>query len=253
MTPPHAPLALVPVLDVAAGQLVRAVEGRRDEYRPWTSPLAPTADPAEFVRNATALVERLAASEVATPTYAADLDALQGGTPQWDLWSELAGEYALWCDAGLRTADQLQRMTELVAPRGGRAIVATETAASMAALLDLVAAADPQQVAVSFDWRGARPLSHGGWLTAGAWLDLAGTLYNRGVRSFVVIDLATVGGDAGPSVAERCRQLRQRLPDCQLLAGGGVRHADDADRLVAAGCDGVLAASWLHRLAERGG
>ncbi|MCA9238267.1 MAG: hypothetical protein KDA44_22495, partial [Planctomycetales bacterium] len=56
-----ATLPLVPVLDVAAGQLVQAVAGERGEYRPWTSPLAPHAEPVEFAQRATALLTTLTA------------------------------------------------------------------------------------------------------------------------------------------------------------------------------------------------
>ncbi|MBX3425063.1 MAG: hypothetical protein KF688_05230 [Pirellulales bacterium] len=255
---PQPSLPLAPVLDVAGGRLVRAVAGRRNEYRPWFTPLAPHADPHEFVANAASLLaagnKRQASSAGASvlpplAVYGADLDALAGGEPNWPLWGELARKYALWCDAGLTAPHDVRRMGQLVRPRGGRVVLGTETADDAATLLER-AAIDPLTTAVSFDWRGDRPLSRGGWLAADEWLDLAGDLRQAGVQSFVVLDVTAVGRQCGPTVAMRCQRLRERLPEGILLAGGGVRNANDVAALRDAGCDAVLTASWLHALAE---
>ena len=41
-------------------------------------------------------------------------------------------------------------------------------------------------------------------------------------------------------------ELHARFPDVELLAGGGVRHADDLRALAGAGASGALVATALH-------
>jgi phosphoribosylformimino-5-aminoimidazole carboxamide ribotide isomerase len=41
--------------------------------------------------------------------------------------------------------------------------------------------------------------------------------------------------------------VRAALPGVDLIAGGGVRDQSDLDRLAAAGADGALVATALHR------
>jgi len=43
------------------------------------------------------------------------------------------------------------------------------------------------------------------------------------------------------------RDLRAALPGVDLIAGGGVRDQADLDRLAAAGANGALVATALHR------
>jgi phosphoribosylformimino-5-aminoimidazole carboxamide ribotide isomerase len=50
----------------------------------------------------------------------------------------------------------------------------------------------------------------------------------------------------GAGTERLCRTLRVRYPLVQLIGGGGVRTADDLNRLAAAGLDIVLVASALH-------
>ena len=60
-----------------------------------------------------------------------------------------------------------------------------------------------------------------------------------------MLDLALVGSGEGPDVA-LLRELHDRFPDIELLAGGGVRHAGDLRALAAAGTSGALVATALH-------
>jgi uncharacterized protein related to proFAR isomerase len=60
-----------------------------------------------------------------------------------------------------------------------------------------------------------------------------------------VLDLARVGSGGGPDVA-LLAELHSRLPDVEVLAGGGVRHAGDLRALAGAGAAGALVATALH-------
>ena len=60
-----------------------------------------------------------------------------------------------------------------------------------------------------------------------------------------MLDLARVGARAGPET-EPARRLRARLPEAEVIPGGGVRGADDLQALGAAGYPAVLVGTALH-------
>jgi len=62
----------------------------------------------------------------------------------------------------------------------------------------------------------------------------------------IVLDLARVGSGAGVDDAMLV-ELRGALPGVDLIAGGGVRDRTDLDRLAAAGANGALVATAVHR------
>ena len=75
--------------------------------------------------------------------------------------------------------------------------------------------------------------------------DLAAAAWTAGIRTFIVLDLARVGARAGPET-EPARRLRARLPDAEVVLGGGVRDKDDLRALAAAGYHAALVGTALH-------
>ena len=65
-------------------------------------------------------------------------------------------------------------------------------------------------------------------------------------REVIVLDLARVGSGAGPDV-EAIAEIHAAFPELELLAGGGVRDADDLRALEDAGAAGALVATALLR------
>ena len=76
--------------------------------------------------------------------------------------------------------------------------------------------------------------------------ELARRAVDAGVETVIVLDLARVGGAGGVDEA-MMRELRAALPGVDLIAGGGVRDRADLDRLAAAGANGALVATAVHR------
>ena len=73
---------------------------------------------------------------------------------------------------------------------------------------------------------------------------LAARAAEAGVGSVIVIDLARVGAAAGLDL-EMMAAVREAVPQLTLLAGGGVRGAQDLVALADVGCDGALVATAL--------
>ena len=101
---------VIPVIDVACGQVVRAVRGDRTAYQPIVTPLAPSAEPADVARGLRALFPFRA-------LYVADLDGIDGRGRNIHLVPQLSQALPraeIWIDAG--TASRGAARLMLAAP-----------------------------------------------------------------------------------------------------------------------------------------
>ncbi len=228
--------AVLPVLDLMQGAVVRGVAGRRDEYRPLVSPLAGSAEPLAIAR---AFRARFGFTEL----YLADLDAILGQAPSRAVYDALhADNFRLWIDAGLRDANDAKWMALADVHR---VIVGLETVASPDALERLMDQVGADRLVFSLDLKGGQPLAQPAWGDADPWA-IAERARSLGVRRIVVLDLANVGMGQGVGTEAFCQRLRHADPRLEIVAGGGVRGIDDVRRLIDLGVDRVLVASALH-------
>src|SRR5438105_4266057 len=88
-------MRVIPVIDLMAGQVVRAVAGRRSEYRLIQSRLVADAYPST-------IAEALVAKYHFDTVYIADLDVIMGGRRNERCWELIAeAGLKLWLDAGV--------------------------------------------------------------------------------------------------------------------------------------------------------
>ena len=235
-------MRIIPVIDLLSGQVVRGVGGRRDEYRPISSRLVPDSTPPSVAR---ALVETLGAGQV----YVADLDAIRGAEPTWQIYRDIASAgLRIWLDAGLATTGDAQKLLDFDPPGAvlSGIVAGLETVRGPDELSKMVTLVGPERLIFSLDLVQGRPLNqHGPWAGQDA-LTIADAAISTGVRQLIILDLAQVGNYGGTGTADLCRELRLRHVSVQLVAGGGIRDGDDLRSLVTAGCDAALVASALH-------
>jgi len=233
---------IVPVIDLKAGQVVHAVAGRRAEYRPVHSVLAPDARPQSIAR----AFRGLGFSKA----YVADLDAIAGSEPAWGVYDVIADSgLELLVDAGVADEQRARQLAEFRLADGRElagVIVGLESIASPVALAACLAAIGTQRLIFSLDLRDGRPVA-----CSSEWKHLpaeqiAAAVVNAGVRRMIVLDVASVGTGEGCGTHELCQHLRDAYPQLELIAGGGVSDRNDLDSLAQAGCDAVLIASALH-------
>ena len=234
-------MQVIGVIDVRGGQAVHARAGRRELYQPVQSVAGATIRPGDAVDVAHAYVEQLGISEL----YLADLDAL-GGRPSHDtLIAAIAAIGApLLLDIGVTSID---RARDAFALGARRVVVALETLIDFDALRDICREIGGEQVAFSLDLRDGQPIvaRDARVSTDEAPHALAARANDAGAGTVMVIDLARVGIAGGLDV-DLLARIRAATTGSRLLAGGGVRGAEDLERLAGAGCDGALVATALH-------
>lgn len=258
---------VVPVIDIRNGWAVHAIAGNRADYRPWTDtsnrPLTPQQLAEEF-------------SKIWQPRwlYVADLDGIIDGQPQTSCWPRLPGDgLRILMDAGFREIDDVLTAVNL----GYEVILGTESLPSMAWLQELIVRLeDSQRLWISLDFRQGQWQAPVEFQQLGL-TDFISQLTNWSMTHWIVLDLADVGQGTGGSTAEQIRLLRETLEkssrnwkhpaeshqsrlaqSCQhgtqavptertptILAGGGMRTAQDVLQLQTQGVSGVLVATAL--------
>lgn len=265
---PSGEVPLLGVIDLRFGRAVHAIAGCRDQYRPLRIPSCPDADPVALAEHYRGLG---AAGLQIAGIYVADLDRIidHSDRSQAAIDRLRALGLPLWIDRGLKTAadyaDAETSRTETALPpetaRTGDAdavcrmtwIVGTESLRSLGELRKMVqqqevssALTGPSSLAVSLDLREGQVVSAAEELAGHAAWEVAEMVAAAGVERLIVLDVARVGTASGPSTAPLCQRIKQRMPELTMGSGGGVRDAADAAVLRDAGCDFVLAGTWLH-------
>src|SRR4051794_418369 len=140
---------VIPVLDVQAGQAVRAIGGHRAHYRPLRTWLHPDSDPLGVARG---FRDRLGLRAL----YLADLDAIAGLSPCQALYRAIGALGTdLWVDAGIRDS---RGLAPLIAADVATLVIGLETVRGPAALTAIVAEIPPDRLVFSLDMRDGYPL-----------------------------------------------------------------------------------------------
>jgi phosphoribosylformimino-5-aminoimidazole carboxamide ribotide isomerase len=229
-----ASLKVIPVIDVLNGVVVHAVRGNRSEYQPLQSVLSSSVDAVEIA----AVFKAQGFSEL----YLADLDAILGKKPNFDLYGQLAQMgFNLMVDAGVTNT---QTVTKIQNYGVSKIIVGTETLQNKALIQEVVQQVGAGQIIVSLDLKYGKVLTHPVFDGPTDVFELIGLFQTMGVSEFILLDLVRVGGNEGVDV-ELLRKVLAVLSG-GVYVGGGVRSVDDLLRLKELGVLGVLFATALH-------
>ncbi|MCS7017380.1 MAG: HisA/HisF-related TIM barrel protein [Gemmatales bacterium] len=237
-------MRILAVLDILDGQVVHAVAGQRQQYRPLTSRWTNATSPVEVAR---ALSEAYGLREF----YVADLDAIMRRRPNWSAleslgrWSE--GKASIWLDAGFRHREELM---EVVNRLPIYPVVGLETWQEMDAVEPEPERASrwPQELTAMFslDARAGR------WLTSvrsgppQSPAQIAAWAWRLGFRHLLALDLAAVGTGQIHWTIELLEAARPGAAEACWYVGGGVSSLHDLEQLRNLGVTGVLIASAFH-------
>jgi HisA/HisF family protein len=218
---------VIPVIDVAHGQVVRAMKGERSRYRPIETPLSASSELADVARG-------LARLFPFQKLYLADLDGIEGrgrNTHIVPQLSQILPRAEIWIDAG--TGSRSAARSVLAAPVA-TLVVGTESIETVRCWEDIEAEA-PQRTVLSLDFR------HGEFMGPEAMLSNASMWPSR----VIVMTLDRVGANEGPDI-ERLRDVVSRADGRGVYAAGGIRDRGDLDEIRKIGVSGALIASALH-------
>ena len=211
-------MELILAVDLADGLVVHGKSGDRASYRPLTWGIAPSAEPEAYLSS---LQPRY--------LYIADLESIQGRTPQDNLVRRCAARVEkCYLDRGCRSP------AECTAVVGVTPVVGTETAAR--AIEDLAAY---EAGYLSIDVQRGRVLPWG--IRPAEMLARASALSFEGC---IILNIGAVGTERG-LVQEDLEEMRACYPG-RLLYGGGVAGIDDIHLLDDAGFDGAIVATAVH-------
>lgn len=237
-------MKIIPVIDVMGGVVVRAIGGRRTQYRPIQSRLTSATD----LRSVSASLLPFATERM---LYIADLDAITGTGNHFQSIHDVADEFdcQLLVDCGVRTVADFDRLPHhlRIHPVLGSETLEDPEVAGMGQDYEgrCVFSVDLMNGDLLGNWeqwheynvthpRAVAQMAYAGWCLSGA-------------GAVILLDLASVGERNGPGAEQYCAEVRERLPKhVKLIVGGGVRNWDDIGRLENLGADGVLVASALH-------
>jgi len=235
-------MRILPVIDLLDGLVVRAIRGERSSYRPLVAPRIAEPTPKCVGRF---LAEGLGFREA----YVADLDLIQGGSPNQTAWRELAeAGISLWLDAGTGTPVQgiaLYAALQKIAPES-RVIAGLETLNGPDALESLVACIPPPHLVFSLDLKNGKPLTSSAEWPSDSPQEIARIAVEAGVSTIILLDLADVGTGKGLTSLPLLRSLRQTHPGVEWWVGGGIGCQDDVTAAEAAGATGCLVGSAIY-------
>jgi phosphoribosylformimino-5-aminoimidazole carboxamide ribotide isomerase len=235
-------MQIVPAIDLKSGLIVRAVAGRRDQYRPIESQLAPGARPESIG----AALLKLGMRQV----YVADLDSIEGKrAPDWKALRALADAgLSLWIDVGISSRSDADRLVEFSEdqPQIDGLIVALESIPDLDTMSECLDVIGPDRFIFSLDIKGGAVLTRSDDLQQCSPLDVAGQVSRLDVRRMTVLDLASVGVGAGCPTLQLCESIIERHSDIEVITGGGIRDVEDLKRVQRAGCSAALVSSALH-------
>lgn len=218
--------AIIPVLDLKHGQVVRARAGDRANYHPIVSPLSPTSCAGDVLRGLRSLAPF-------RTVYVADLDAIAGESDHLAMLRELAEEVPdvqFWLDGGFATSAAARAVASDFVP-----VIGSESLRSVDDLIAIRANLLGDGFILSLDYRAGRFL---GPLEIESCVELWPS-------RLILMTLDRVGTAGGPDVAA-LEQLVQQGRGRAVFAAGGVRGEGDIRDLAAAGVAGALVATALH-------
>lgn len=208
------------------GQVVQAVQGQRQHYRPIQSQLT---DSAALLDVVTAILQVYAFDCL----YIADLNAITGHPSHLKLIKQTMASFPAlqwWVDAGFKNGEDLKPWLD----SGIRPIIASESLPDLATYQSMRKLTSEGVLSLDFFHDGFHGPAH---------LQTDPTLWTQPT---ILMSLPKVGANQGPDIEKMAITSRQ-LPQQRLYAAGGVRQISDIHALDQAGAQGVLVASALHQ------
>ncbi len=216
-------MEIIPVIDIRQNQVVHAVKGQRQNYRPLQTCLCDSHSADDIVQ---AFIDTYPFKTI----YIADLDAIQGTSNNEHLIEQLLNKFqsvSFWVDQGISSAIELKIQSRR------QHVIGSETNISPETLNELFTSS--LEIILSLDFQTKTFLGHQDLLEkTDLWPE-----------RIIIMSLSHVGSNNGPDY-NLISDIQKIAGDRKIYVAGGVRHEDDLQTLNDMGIDGVLIATALH-------
>lgn len=218
-------MIILPAIDLKDGQCVRL---RKGDFDTAHQVAASALDTARAFRDAGAAWIHMVDLDGARNGRRQNFPIIDAVIRQSGLKVELGG--------GLRTQPDL---ITAVGAGASRAVIGS-AAVTNPALLDYALQWCPNQTAVGIDSLDGKVRTAGWEHDSGLdYLEFAKSVAAKGVKVIIFTDIATDGMLSGPSF-DKLAALQKAVPDCNIVASGGVTTLDDIKRLRDMGLYGAI-------------
>ena len=216
-------MEIIPVIDIRRGQVVHAVKGQRQNYRPLQTSLCESNSPED-------IVQAFISSYPFKTIYIADLDAIEGQSDNDQIIEQLHDKFqsvTFWVDQGITSTVKFKDLLLR------QHVIGSETNISPDILNEIIISSP--DIILSLDFQ------------ANTFLGDRNLLQKTGLwpGRIIIMSLARVGADNGPDY-KLISSLKKTSGDRKIYVAGGVRHETDLNLLNDMGIDGVLIATALH-------
>lgn len=223
-------MRIIPAVDVLDGAAVRLTKGDYDAVTVYSDD--PWAVVSDWAAHGVSLV------------HVVDLEAARTGIRQRGILAALAEcGAAAQLGGGIRTAEDARQVVDAGISRVvvGSVLVDDEVEAGR-----IVEAVGPRRVVAAIDVRHGRAVGSG-WLDDGVSVAaMARRIERIGIEAALATGIERDGTMDGPDL-ELLAQVRQLLPDIELIASGGVGSLDDLAMLASSGrVDGAIVGRALY-------
>jgi len=216
-------MEIIPVIDVRQNQVVHAVKGQRQNYRPLQTCLCDSHSADDIVQ---AFIDTYPFKTI----YIADLDAIQGTSNNEQLIEQILDKFqsvSFWVDHGISSAIDLKIQSRR------QHVIGSETNISPETLNELFTSSP--EIILSLDFQTKALLGDQKLLQkTDLWPE-----------RIIIMSLSQVGSNNGPDY-KLISDIQKSAGNRKIYAAGGVRHEDDLQTLNDMGIDGVLIATALH-------
>jgi len=210
-------MTIYPAIDLRGGKCVRLFQGLASEETIYFE------DPLDAARK---WIE-----DGAKHMHLVDLDgAFSGGSANLDAVQKIAQEKQLRVQLGGGMRDD-RSVKEALALGLNRVIIGTRACTDPQWVGELVEEFGPDKIVVGIDAKDGLVATKG-WVetTEIEAIDLAQQMQDLGARWIIHTDVATDGAMKGPNL-EAQQKIAEAVPDCQIIASGGVTSYADIDDL----------------------
>jgi phosphoribosylformimino-5-aminoimidazole carboxamide ribotide isomerase len=227
---------IIPVIDILNSEVVHAVKGEREKYKPLESVLIKSSNPIEIIKKVN---KETSISEV----YIADLDAIIRRKPNFSLLTDILKipQIKVMIDPGVISIENILEYSNF---NLDSLILGLETIKNLKVISNCLEIIGSKKTTVSIDMYKEDIQTNVKEIKNQNPINIVKIIEDLGVEIIILLDLYKVGQKLG-GISPLYLKIKN-LFGGQVLAGGGIRDSMDIELYKQHDFSGVLIGTALH-------